>query len=153
MIVLALRERADSRKIAARCGLGHGDSESELPTHTSGKESGLLLLGTKRPYIRRDQSRMQLMIEPRFAVAEVLLDQNLLIAKVSDPGTAVLAVGPHQQVALLPGLAKSLAIHVALGAPALGVRRDLLLKKPTGGVAEDVVLGLEDQSAHGVTSG
>src|SRR5437868_9878003 len=91
---------------------------------------------------------MQMMIEARLAEPEVLLDQDLLITKVAYPGTAVLFVGPHHEIALLTGLAECLALNATLLAPALRMRCDLLLKEPPRRLAKDVVLRLEDQSTH-----
>jgi hypothetical protein len=46
--------------------------------------------------------------------------------------------------ALLAGLAECVAVDVTLLAPALAVRTDLVLEEAACGLAELVVLGLED---------
>ena len=96
--------------------------------------------------IRTDEPRVQRVEEADLAVAQVLLDHHLLVAEVADAGAAVLFVGPHQQVAMLAALAERFAIDVALFAPALGVRPDLLLHEAAIAVAEDVVIVLEDRA-------
>ena len=50
------------------------------------------------------------------------------------------------RIAVLAGLAERLAIDVALLAPALGVRRDLLLHEAAEGVAEHLVVVLEQRA-------
>ena len=82
---------------------------------------------------------MQRHEEASITVPGVLLDQDLLVAKISHAGAAVFLVCPHEQQASLPGLAKGLAIDDALLVPALTVGTDLVLHETPHRVTEHVV--------------
>src|SRR5262249_47678263 len=112
------------------------------------QDAHLLLFGAEVADVRRDQPRVQRHEEATFAVATVLLDQDLLVAEVANARAAVLRVRPDQQVTLVTRLLERFAIDESLLAPTLAVRADLLAEETPRGIAELIVLGFEYGSLH-----
>ena len=153
VVAFVLGARLHAGHVAAGARLRHCDRQDLLALDERGQETGLLLVVAELAEVRPDQARVQVEVEARLAVADVLLDQHLFVAEIGDARAAVFFVGPHQQVALLAGLQVGLAVDHALLAPALRMRRDFGLEEAPGAVAERVVLGLEDGAAHGHGNG
>src|SRR6185369_13485364 len=129
VIAFVFRARLDAREIATGAGLGHRDAEDRLAGCAARQDAQLLLLGAERADIRSDQARVQRHEEAAFAVAAVLLDQDLLVTEVP-----------------LAGLLERFAIDAALLAPALAVRTDFVLEEAPRGLAKEIVLRLEDRA-------
>jgi hypothetical protein len=79
----------------------------QSPGNTARQKALLLLFVAELAEIRTDEPRVQRVEEADVAVAQVLFDHHLLVAKVADAGAAVLLVGPHQQIAVLAALANA----------------------------------------------
>ncbi len=152
VVAVVLGTRAHAGQVGAGLRLGHGDGKDRLAARGRRQQALALFLVADATDIRRHQPRVQRAEKARVAVARILFDQDLLIAEILHAGAAVFLVGPHQQVALLAGLAEHFAVHAALFAPALAVRPHLALVEAAGGFAEGVVFGFEDQALHGGVS-
>src|SRR5690606_36083667 len=148
VIALVLGPRADARDVAARPGLGHGDREDVLARDALRQPACLLLLGAELADVRPHEAAVQRHEEARVAVAQVFLDQDLLVPEILDAGAAVLLVRPHEQEALLTGLEEGFTVDDPLLLPAIGIGSDLLLEEGADGVAEDLVIFGEDVARH-----
>ena len=149
MIAAILRGTPHSREIAAGSGFRHGYREDFFSPNASRQPSGLLFLIAQLADIGRDQTGMQLDIESGLPIPDILLVDDLLEAKIIYAGGAVFFLGPHEQETLLARLGECPSIDESLLAPFLGMRRNLVLKEAARGRAKFVMLGFEDEAAHG----
>ena len=149
MIALVFRPRPDAGQVAAGARLGHRDAEDRFTGDALRQEAALLLLRAEALDVRRHEPGVQREVQAAVAVAQVLLEQDLLVTEIPDAGAAVAFRSLHQQQTLRTALAVDLPIHLALLVPAVPVRLDFLLEEAPHGIAEHVVLGLEDPALHG----
>ena len=80
----------------------------------------------------------------------VLLVEDRVEPEVLDVGAAVLFRHLPADQAERAGLEPDLAVDLAALLPLVGVRHTLLLEERAGGLAEGVVLGVEDGATHGI---
>src|SRR5690606_38199445 len=143
----------DALQVGARPRLGHRDRGDRLAAHAAGQPALLLLVGAERDEVRDDDVAVHR--EPRAPRARPgeLLGHDRVVTEVVDARTAVLlghVEAEHPELAC-PG--PELAGHLPGGVPLLVVGGDLLLDEGAHGLAERLVLVVEDRSpAHAVHS-
>ncbi len=136
MVTTIDRARLHAGEVRACVRFGHRDGQDALTGHALRQKAMALLRVAEMLEVGPDQATVQRMIEADLAVDRVLLDHNLLEAEILHAQTAVLLIGPDQQIALLTHLAEHLAGHNAGFAPGFPIGQHFRLQELAVGIAE-----------------
>ena len=140
--------RADALEVGPGARLAHRDRGDGLPRAQAGEPASPLLLRGARREVRDDHVVEQRERRPVDAAARQLLADDHVVAEVGRPAAAVLLVELEPEQALRAGLHPHLAVDDAVALPLVVERHDLLVEEGTDGLAERLVLLVEDRAGH-----
>ena len=145
----------DALQVTAGAGFGHRDRGDDLAGAELRQPALLLLLVGRLQQVRRDDVVVQAAADTAVPARGGLLGDDAVVAEVGVAAAAVLLGHRHAEEALLAGLQPDAAVDDLVLLPLLVVRRDVAVEECPVGLAEQVVLGLEecafvlDDVAHG----
>src|SRR5271165_2504384 len=159
--VIAVSDRPgfDALQVASGTWFGHRDGSDQLAGAELREPALLLLVVGEAHQIRRDDVVVEAEADPAEPAGGGFLGDDRVVAKVRVTAAAVLLRHRHAQKALLAGLQPHPAVDDLVLLPLLVVWRDVAFEEGPVGLAEQLVLGLEERAlvhdgfAHGMTSG
>src|SRR5580693_9671948 len=146
--VVALFDRAglDALQVAAGARLGHRDRGDQLAGAELGQPALLLLLVGQSQQIGRDDIVVQTEADAAVAAGGGLLGDDRVVAEVGITPAAVLLGYRHTQEALLAGLQPNPTVDDLGLLPFLVIGGDVAIQERPVGLAEQLVLGVEQRA-------
>lgn len=138
----------DPLEVGVGAGLGHRDGGDGLAGAESGQPAALLFLGGERGQVRPDDVVVQADGEAGGPGAGELLGDHGRVAEVGVAAAPVLLGHGQAQQALAARGPPGLAADDAVLLPLLVVRQHLLVQEGAHGLAERLVVGVEDAALH-----
>ena len=145
----------DALQVAAGARLGHRDRGDQLTGAELRQPTLLLLFVGQAQQVGRHDVVVQAEPDAAVAAAGGLLGDDRVVAEVGVAAAAVLLGDRHPEKALLARLQPHAAVDDLRLLPLIVVRRDVALQERPVGLAEQIVLGLEqcalvfDGATHG----
>ena len=136
----------DALQVAAGAGLGHGDRGDSSPEQNPGSHRCFCSSVRQPQQVGRDDVVLQREAQPAVAAGRGLLGDDDVVAEVGIAAAAVLLGHGHAEEALLARLQPHAAVDDLVLLPLLVEGRDVALEERAVGLAEQVVLGLEERA-------